>query len=204
LSTDVLSKSPPATNELSVNQSARRQRILDAAFGLLQGREYERIHMREVAEEASVALGTVYHYFSSKEQLFGEVMVQQAATLRSSLTRSPLRGDRPGDQLKDALGRTIAAFEKRPQMGKLLTRLGASDDPYSAEVLAGMDEATYDVYLAALHQMETEVASRIVRVVEAVLDGSLRAWSGGRIPIAEVRRLVDDAVDLLVPDGEAW
>jgi AcrR family transcriptional regulator len=203
LSTDVLAKGTPAANELSANQSARRQRILDAAFGLLEGREYERIHMREVAEGASVALGTVYHYFPSKEQLFGEVMVQQAAALRSSLTRSPPRGDRPGDQLKDALGRTIAAFERRPQMGKLLSRLGASDDPYSAQVLAGMDDATYDVYLAALHQVEPEVASRIVRVVEAVLDSSLRAWSGGRVPITEVRRLVDDAVDLLVPDGEA-
>jgi AcrR family transcriptional regulator len=185
--------------DLSANQAARRQRIVDAAFGLLEYREYSRIHMREVADQASVALGTVYHYFPSKEHLFGEVVVQQAALLRSSLTTRPLRGSTPRSQLKDALGRVVRAFERRPQMGKLINRLGASEDPFSAQVLARMDEATYEVYRAVLHEMDPEVAERIIRVLEAVLDSSLRAWSSGRIPVSAVTRSLADAVDLLLP-----
>jgi AcrR family transcriptional regulator len=200
--TDDLLAVETGESDLSVNQVARRQRIIDAAFGLLEHRDYSRIHMREVADEASVALGTVYHYFPSKEQLFGEVVVQQAALLRSSLTRRPLRGATPQAQLKDALNRVVGSFERRPQMGKLINRLGVSEDPYSAQVLARMDDATYDVYRSVLHEVDPDTAGRIIRVLEAVLDSSLRSWSSGRLPIAEVTRALDDAVDLLLPGEE--
>ncbi len=188
---------------LSANQAARRQRIVDAALALLDRRDYERIHMREVAEESSVALGTVYHYFASKEHLFAEVLVQRAATLRSSITRSPLVGESPADRLLDALRRTLGAFEKRPQIGKLVTRLAASDDPGAAAVLNRIDEATSEVFLGVLEGMEPAIAARIVRVVEAVLDSGLRAWSGGRLLISDVYRMLEDAVELLLvpPDG---
>jgi AcrR family transcriptional regulator len=191
------------TDCLSAGQSARRQRIVDAALALLDRRDYERIHMREVALEASVALGTVYHYFVSKEHLFGEVLVHRAATLRSSITRSPLEGESPGDRLSDALRRTVRAFEKRPQIGKLMARLAASDDPGASVVLSRIDEATFEVYLGVLQGLEPATAVRIVRVVEAVLDSALRAWSGGRLPIADVYQMLDDAVDLLLPAGLA-
>jgi TetR/AcrR family transcriptional regulator, cholesterol catabolism regulator len=184
---------------LSVNQAARRQRIVDAALALLDRRDYEHIHVREVAEEASVALGTVYHYFESKEHLFSEVLVHRAATLRSSITRSPLVGHSPADRLLDALRRTVGEFERRPQIGKLVARLAASGDPGAAVVLNRIHDATSQVYLGVLTDMDAAVAARIIRVVEAVLDSGLRAWSGGRLPVSEVYRMLEDAVELLVP-----
>jgi AcrR family transcriptional regulator len=188
---------------LSANQAARRQRIVDAALALLDRRDYERIHMREVASEATVALGTVYHYFSSKEHLFGEVLVHRAAALRSSITRTPLVGESPGERLMDALRRTVWGFEKRPQIGKLIARLAASEDPGAAAVLSRIDEATFEVYLSVLGGMDPAVATRIVRVVEAVLDSSLRAWSGSRLTISDVYRMLEEAVGLLLPADAA-
>ena len=77
---------------LTPAQQDRRDRIVDAGLALLAERDYERIQVRDVAEEANVALGTLYHYFSSKEHLFAEVLVRWAGTLRTNISRHPLRG----------------------------------------------------------------------------------------------------------------
>src|SRR5665213_1950755 len=101
----VLETEYPAEPFLSTNQAARRQRIVDAAMAMLVEREYERIQVKDVSEAASVALGTLYRYFSSKEHLFGEVLVQWAGTLRISITRRSLAGTDPATRLEDALHR---------------------------------------------------------------------------------------------------
>jgi len=50
------------------------------------------------------------------------------------------------------------------------------------------------VSLAALEGFEPEIARRVVRVADAVLDSSLRAWSAGRLPIGEVYRSLSEVV----------
>jgi AcrR family transcriptional regulator len=198
----VLEGEEPAAPFLSANQAARRQRIVDAALTLLETSEYERIQVRDVAEEASVALGTLYRYFSSKEHLFGEVLVQWAARLGTSTTRRPLAGTDRAARLEEALHRSVRAFERRPQLAKLVGRLQVSDDPSAADVLSRLGAATNEVYVKVLEDLDAGVATRTVRVVDAVLDSSLRAWSAGRLPIREVYRSLSDAVALLLPaDG---
>jgi AcrR family transcriptional regulator len=198
----VLEGEEPAAPFLSANQAARRQRIVDAALTLLETSEYERIQVRDVAEEASVALGTLYRYFSSKEHLFGEVLVQWAARLGTSTTRRPLAGTDRAARLEEALHRSVRAFERRPQLAKLVSRLQVSEDPSAADVLSRLGAATNEVYVKVLEDLDAGVATGTVRVVDAVLDSSLRAWSAGRLPIREVYRSLSDAVALLLPaDG---
>ena len=189
-----------APPRLSPNQAVRRQRIVDSALALLEVREYERIQVRDVAEEASVALGTVYHYFASKEQLFGEALVQWAGTLGPSVKRRPPAGRSPADRLEHALHRSVRAFERRPQLAKLVASLEVSDDPFAADVLNRLSATTTEVYIDVLGNMDTEVATRIVRVVDAVLDSTLRAWSVRRLPIRHVYQSLSDAVTLLLRD----
>ena len=197
----MLEAEEPVGPFFSTNQAARRQRIVDAAMAMLEEREYERIQVKDVSEVASVALGTLYRYFSSKEHLFGEVLVQWAGTLRSSITRRSLAGTDPATRLEDALHRSARAFERRPQLAKLVARLEVSEDPFVADVLSRLSSTTNEVYLAALEELEPEVAARVVRVAGAVLDSSLRAWSAGRLPIGDVYRMLSDAVTLLLPEG---
>jgi AcrR family transcriptional regulator len=202
MKTTVLEAEDPAGGALSPNQAARRQRIVDAAMTMLEEREFERIAVKDVAEGAGVALGTVYHYFSSKEHLFGEVLVQWAGSLRTSITRRSLEGPDRAARLEDALHRSVRAFERRPQLARLVARLEVSDDPFAVDVLNRLDGVTNEVYLAVLNDLEPDEATRILRVVDAVLDTSLRAWSAGRLSIADVYRSVSDAVALLLPPGE--
>src|SRR5258708_12790813 len=74
------SDGPPVISVLSVNQVARRDRIIDAGLALLDDRDYDRIQVKEIADGAGVALGTGYHYFSSKDHLFAAVLIPWAPT----------------------------------------------------------------------------------------------------------------------------
>lgn len=190
---------PAAAPGLSPRQLARRQRVLDVALALLDERDYDRIQVREVAESASVALATLYHYFPSKEHLFGEVLVQWASTLRTGVTRRPLVARSPAGRLEETLHRSVRAFERRPQLARLIGRLELSDDPFARSVLDRLDAVTADVYLDVLSELDPVLAVRIVRVANAVLDSSLRAWSSGRSTIGDVYRSLSDAVALLLP-----
>jgi TetR/AcrR family transcriptional regulator, cholesterol catabolism regulator len=184
---------------LSSNQAARRQRIVDSALELLGESDYEKIQVRDVAERASVALGTVYHYFPSKDHLFGEALVQWAATLRTGITRRPLSRATPGARLEEVLQRSVRAFARHPQMAKLVSRFEVSEDPFATTVLEGLKSTTTEVYLDALAGMDPEVAVKTLRVAESVLDATLRSWSSGRLTTDEVNQALSEAVSLLVP-----
>ena len=151
---------PVSPNMLTEDQLARRQRIIAAGLVLLERNEYGRIQIKDVAEEADVALGTLYHYFSSKEHLFAEVLVKWAATLRASLTRHPPQGLTPREKLTEALHRSVRAFQNQPQLARLIASLELSSDPFATEILERMDQTTSSVYMELLDGIEPGRARR--------------------------------------------
>jgi AcrR family transcriptional regulator len=72
----------------------RRQRILDAALLVFGGKGVDAASMKEVAAEAGVTSGLLYHYFASKEALSLAVTVERGflPELRELLTGD---GERP-------------------------------------------------------------------------------------------------------------
>jgi TetR/AcrR family transcriptional regulator, cholesterol catabolism regulator len=121
--------------------------------------------------------------------------------LRTTLTRRPMAGSDPATRLEDLMHRSVRAFERKPQLAKLITRLEVSEDPFATDVLDRLDSATTGVYLSALVGLDPELALRIVRVADGVLASALRSWSAGRMPISGVYRSLSEAVALLVPRG---
>ncbi|WP_241197035.1 TetR family transcriptional regulator, partial [Streptomyces sp. ADI91-18] len=64
----------PASPPLTERQEARRRRILHASAQLASRGGFDAVQMREVAEAAGVALGTLYRYFPSKVHLLVATM----------------------------------------------------------------------------------------------------------------------------------
>ena len=187
---------------LTHTQQARRDRIVDAGLALLADRDFDKIQVKDVAEEANVALGTLYHYFSSKEHLFAEVLVRWAATLRTNISRNPLRGSTDAQRLTQVINRSVRAFQRQPSLARLVATLETSGDPYATEILARLAETTNDIYVEAIHDVDRETAQRIVTVVDAVLAARLRSWVAGRISITAVSDDLADAIGLLLdPSG---
>lgn len=178
-------------------QQARRDGIVDAGLTLLGERDYDKIQVKDVAEEASVALGTLYHYFASKEHLFAEVLVRWAATLRTNISRNPLRGTTDAQRLTQVINRSVRAFQRQPSLARLVATLETSADPIATEILARLATTTNDIYLEAIHDVDRQTAQRIVTVVDAVLASRLRSWVAGRISITTVTDDLADAIALL-------
>jgi AcrR family transcriptional regulator len=187
-----------AKSPLTEAQQARRDRIVDAGLALLQERDYDKIQVKDVAEEANVALGTLYRYFSSKEHLFAEVLVRWAGTLRTHISRNPLRGTTDAQRLTQVINRSVRAFQQQPSLARLVATLETSSDPYATEILDRLGRTTGDIYIEAIHDRDRETARRIVVVVDAVLAARLRSWVAGRISIATMNDDLADTIQLLL------
>jgi hypothetical protein len=99
--------------------------------------------------------------------------------------------------LTDVLHRSVRAFQRRPQLARLIATLQLSADPFAVEVMSRLSETTASIYGEVLSGFDPSIASAIVRVVEAVLAVNLGAWSNGRMPVNDVLAHLTEAVDLL-------
>ena len=88
---------------LTPKQEARRDRVLEAAVAAAVRGGYDAVQMRDVAAEAEVALGTLYRYFASKDQLLVAVMGQWTRQLQGQLARRPPQGDTAADRVIEGI-----------------------------------------------------------------------------------------------------
>jgi AcrR family transcriptional regulator len=188
----------PDPGSLPRGQQERRDRIVHAAIALLeQGGEYDAIQMRDVAQEAGVALATVYRYFTSKEHLY-------AAALLAWATTYPTHGqsERSGNtsdeaQLRALMRRAVRAFEHYPQMMRAEIVLESSTDPNARALFDQFAALNADALTSSLTSTDPDTAVAIVETVNCVLATRLRSWALGRITIGEVDRSVQRTLDVI-------
>jgi AcrR family transcriptional regulator len=183
---------------LTHRQLARRDSLIRAGLALLETDEYERIQVKDVAERAGVSLGTLYHYFSSKEHLFAEVLVRWANGLGPNIQRGAPRAASPADRLVETVHLALRAFQHQPQMGRLINVLLVSSDSFAVEMLGRLEQTTVSAYLNALAPMPPETARPVVDVINAVFAGAVREWSMGRLSIVDGYDRLTRAIHLLL------
>ena len=69
----------------------RRKDILQAARELFKTKEYEKATMKDLMDKLNIAKGTIYHYFSSKEDLLESVvedLIDEELNRKKELLRS--------------------------------------------------------------------------------------------------------------------
>ena len=187
----------PDPDSLPRGQQERRDRIVRAAITLLEHGEYDAIQMRDVAQEASVALATVYRYFTSKEHLYAAALLAWAADfpVREQSKRAGGRSDEA--QLRALMRRAVRAFERYPQMMRVEIVIESSSDPNARALFDQFAARNVDALTSALSSTDTDTAAAIVATVNSVLATRLRAWALGRITIGDVDRSVQRTLDLI-------
>ncbi len=84
----------PGRPRNEAQRHAQRERILSAAEALLVSHGVERSRLRDVAEAAGVSVGTVQHYFDTRDRLIAELFDWSAERrLRVWTDAVPLGGD---------------------------------------------------------------------------------------------------------------
>ena len=62
-------------------QADKRRAILDAAIRVFARQGFHNARVSDVASEAGVAYGLVYHYFDSKDQMLNELFTERWSLL---------------------------------------------------------------------------------------------------------------------------
>ena len=119
----------PDPDSLPRGQQERRDRIVRAAITLLEHGEYDAIQMRDVAQEAGVALATVYRYFTSKEHLYAAALLEWAANFPAREQSKRSGGGSDEARLRALMRRAVRAFERYPQMMRVEIVIESSPDP---------------------------------------------------------------------------
>jgi len=76
----------PVKEKTGTKKQIKRERILNAAAELFSQKSYHEVMMEDVAKIIGVAKGTVYNYFTSKEELYFSIMSLRMENLLNSLT----------------------------------------------------------------------------------------------------------------------
>lgn len=158
-------------------------------------RDYESVQMKDITVAARVALGTMYRYFRSKEQLFAEALLVWAQRYRREVAAPP---GRSVDRLKVAYRRAARAFERHPPVYTHLLALQATTDPRAAAVFEQFAARQTEAFASYLPRVPSPRREQIVDVMGAVLDANLRDWTRGRKPIGAVYASIDSAAELVL------
>jgi AcrR family transcriptional regulator len=188
----------PDVAGLSAKQSERRQRVIEAAMALAEEGGYEAVQMRDVAARADVALGTVYRYFSSKDQMLAAAFAEWAAELEGRLRRRPLQGTTRAARVIDFLHRATRNLERRPKLAAALVTSVAAPEPTAAEDQRRMASWMTRILAEALDGLPTDEQQGIREVLGHVWYSLLLAWVNDRIAIDAVYADLDMACHLLL------
>ena len=126
----------PAKRRLTAEE--RRTGILDAALAVFSERGYHDASIDEIAGEAGVSKALIYEHFSSKQELYGELIARNARDLtqRVAGALSGVEVESTAERLATGLEAFFAFVEERRAAWRILFR--DPSDPESAAVLDRM------------------------------------------------------------------
>jgi AcrR family transcriptional regulator len=165
---------------LSRTQIATRRRILDAARDLAAEGGYDEVTMRKVAERAGVSAPTAYQYFSSKDHLLVDVMVDRVTTTTTALQGRPSRAAAPVDRAVATLRRAVRQVEEQPTLYVALTRAYISGAPEVAHARGAMETSMSSWIDSALGSVEIDGRAAVVAILESVIFASMVGLVTGR------------------------
>jgi AcrR family transcriptional regulator len=189
----------------SAAQRDRRRRILDATVEIASRGGFDAVQMRAVAQDADVALGTLYRYFPSKIHLLVSALAGRFEGVQAALDSAPIPGDTPADRVIHVLKRVTRGMQGDPHLTEALTRAFMfADASVAAEIhVVGMQLTRMltramqgPAYVEGAEPTEEDIA--IARVISDVWLSALVSWVTGRTGAAEVAEHIETAVRLLL------
>ena len=100
----------------------RRDEILRTATDLFSEKSYHDVTMEEIAEEMGVSKGTIYNYFSSKENLYLEILKESFEAIEALLHKEIENRDPAPAKLKKLLTTIFTFYRENRKVLRILSR----------------------------------------------------------------------------------
>lgn len=178
------------------SKSARtRERLLDAAAGVLSRKGFAGTRLSDIAEQAQVQAPAIYYYYSSREDLIEEVMYVGATAMRTNLLEV-LAALPPGTKPADRIAAAVEAHLRHElEISEYSTAIirNANQLPENVSRRALAEVGAYnDIWrgliaeLAAAGQLRSDVDAAVARMlVLGALNWAAEWWSPERGPLEE-------------------
>ena len=98
----------------------RRRQILDAAVRVFARQGFHASRVSDIAREAGVAYGLVYHYFNSKEQVLNELFTERWSLLLAAIEEIDAQSIPPREKLDAVAGFIIDSYRHDRELMKVI------------------------------------------------------------------------------------
>ena len=99
----------------------KRRLILDAAITVFARQGFHHCRVSDVADEAGVAYGLVYHYFSSKEEILNTLFLERWQIMLDAIAEIDSRGELSArEKLYRVAGFIVDSYRNDPDLMKVI------------------------------------------------------------------------------------
>jgi TetR/AcrR family transcriptional regulator, fatty acid metabolism regulator protein len=190
--------------ERSTAQEEKRRLILAAAVRVFARKGYHTSRVGDIAREAGIAHGLLYHYFSSKEEVLQTVFRENWSELLETFRRIEGSEEPPLEQLQGIAKVLLRSWRNDPDLVRVMVREVARSPQLQSQV----DEIR-EGFLVIQRVIERGQADGTFRpeldarlaswIVYGGLEELLTGWVLGQLPDGdeEVARAEQTVVDLV-------
>jgi AcrR family transcriptional regulator len=108
--------------ERSAGAEDKRRLILDAAVRVFAHKGFHTSRVGDIAEEAGVAHGLLYHYFSSKDEVLDTIFRETWSDLLAEIHEIESSDESAREQLQRAAARLLGGWRMHPDVTRVLVR----------------------------------------------------------------------------------
>jgi AcrR family transcriptional regulator len=190
--------------ERSISVSERRDALVRAAIVVFARKGFHASRVGDIAEEAGVAHGLLYHYFSSKDELL-ETVFRETWTGLLEAVRDVEEGGGPArEQLRRVTAILLRSWLRDPDLVRVLVREIARSPELQrriepiGEALAAIERIVRAGQQSG--ELRDEVDPRLASLVlYGALESVLTGWVLGQLPdgendVAEAERAIVEVV----------
>jgi AcrR family transcriptional regulator len=192
----------PATNGAAAGD--RRGRLLEAAVRVFARRGFHHSRVGDIAEEAGVAHGLLYHYFPSKDDVLRTIFQESWTRLIAVLHAIETNGEPAPEQLRKIAAVLLRSWRDDPDLVRVLVREVARS-PHLSEQVDEVREAFLILERVICRGQEegtfrADLDPRLAGwIVYGSLEELLTGWVLGQLPdgdeeVARAERTVIDVV----------
>ena len=192
-----------ALTDRSIAQEEKRKLILDSAVRVFARRGYHGSRVGDIAEEAGVAHGLLYHYFSSKEQVLQTIFRENWGELIERFRAVEAADESAGEKLEGIAKILLRTWRNDPDLVTVMVREVARSPQLQAQV-----EEVREAFAIVQRVIEEGQADGTFRrdldarlaswIVYGGLEEVLTGWVLGQLPDGdeEVARAERTAIEL--------
>ncbi len=172
----------------SAAQEERRRQILDAAVRAFAKKGYHACRVSDIAEEAGVAYGLVYHYFESKDAVLESIFREMWGMMVGAINAVEEIEESPREQLRKSCAIVLRTWRDYPDVVRVLVReVARSGEQLQREVeeIAHAFEALQRIIERGQEQkvFRDDLSPRLAAwIVYGALEEILTGWVLGRLP----------------------